>query len=717
MATGEAKSSDYDEANAPKEKTAFGWHKYWTAEIDAATERTQNFRKQGNGVIDRYKDERSFGAKDPFEQNSYNVCKLNIFHKNISTVQSMLYGSTPKIEVSREHQDPDDDVARVASMMYQRILEADIRASGEKLPTVLRASLQDRLLPGLGMARVRYEMGTRKSQVISMETGEPTEEDVLAWEDAVIEYVHWTDFLWGWARTWSEIPWIAYRAYMDKDEVTERFGSEIAGQLEYTQQDPSGEPKETSSAQKDEKSTVWKAQVWEIWQISSRKVFWLGRGSDRILDKVDDPLELDGFWPSPMPMLANCTTNMLMPVADFVVAQDLYNEIDILQSRIHHITKAIRVVGVYDKSSEGVKRMLKEGSENELIPVDNWAMFSEKNGLQGVVDWFPVADVVSTLNVLIEVRNETINLLYQVTGLSDILRGGNTDQYTSDGTQKLKAKFGSITVQALQDEFARFASELDELKAEVVSKHFSPESIYEQSGADFLPMPDKQLIPQALQLMQSQKVKWRVDIRPESIAMVDYAQLKSERTEFLTAMATYIQSAQAAVQQVPNSLPVLLEMLKWGMAGFKGSNYLEGIMDQAIEGAKNAPPQNKQEEQQQQQADMAKIQAKLQADMQTIQAKSQAEIAKITSGHQAKMEQQLAKDRGDMQKIMADLKADMRIIAAKLNADLQTERSQATNAAAELQVGHENTLIEMQSEHENTMSEIEANDTNDDNAE
>ncbi|MCP4928827.1 MAG: hypothetical protein GY918_07205, partial [Gammaproteobacteria bacterium] len=210
-------------------------------------------------------------------------------------------------------------------------------------------------------------------------------------------------------------------------------------------------------------------------------------------------------------MVANLTTTLYQPKADFILAQDLYNEIDVLQSRIAIITRAIKVVGVYNKAAgSSVGRMLKEGAENDLIPVDNWAMFGESGGLQGNLQWFPVQEIVGVLQTLDQVQKSKIEQLYEVVGMSDIMRGGNTDQYTAQGTQAMKAKMGSITIQALQDEFARFASDLEALRAEVISKHFTPQSIVKQSNALYLPEADKVYVQPALELMQNADVKWRI---------------------------------------------------------------------------------------------------------------------------------------------------------------------------------------------------------------
>ena len=690
---------------ADKPETRPEWHRFWKKERDAAEKRLRAFQKQSNTVNRRFLVDR----KEANVGESSSTTKLNLFHSNVSTLQAMLYGSTPRIDVSREHHDPDDDIARVASVMFQRMLQADIDPSGEDTPTVLKAALQDRLLPGLGVARVRYDFTTNTQQVPDPQTGMMVEQEMVADEQANCEYVHWQDNLWGWGRTFKEVPWWGFRSWLDKEQAEARFGEEIAEELEYKEQLPTGGDKNDESYEKDQKSNVNKAEIWEFWYKAEKKVFWWSEASDVILDVQEDPLGLDGFLPMPKPLSANVTTTLYEPRADYVIAQDLYNEIDELQSRISTITRAVKVVGVYDQSATGVKRMLSEGVENELIPVDNWAMFGEKGGLQGVIDWFPVQDIVVTLGTLRQLLGETIEMLNMVTGMSEIMSGGAGGQYTAAASNQIAAKMGSIRVQALQEEFASFASDLEALKAEVISKHFSPEAIMRQSSAQFLPQADQDKVIPAVELMKSATIKWRVDIRPESIAMVDYAQLKSERTEFLTAMATYLQSAQAVVSSVPGSLPILLEMLKWGMAGFKGSNYLEGTMDQAIDMAKKAPQGGGEDdggaEKAKQDGEMQKIQAKLAADMQIIQAKGQQELQKIQADNMANMKEIQAKNQADTQKIMVDLQADLKVIASKLRSDLQVEEAQSTMAIAEEQVQHANNLTEASQNHIHNMNE------------
>ena len=76
-------------------------HKHWVKEIKAAQKRFRKFQKQGTKVIGRYLDE------ETDHQYGGGNDRLNLFHKNVSTLTSMMSGQVPKIDVAREHYDPD----------------------------------------------------------------------------------------------------------------------------------------------------------------------------------------------------------------------------------------------------------------------------------------------------------------------------------------------------------------------------------------------------------------------------------------------------------------------------------------------------------------------------------------------------------------------------------------------------------------------------------
>lgn len=663
--------------------TPQGQYKYYAEEIKASQKMLSKWHKMADKITKKFLGKPASGEADGKEN-----FRLNLFNSNVTTLKSMLYGNTPKIDVSRRFTDMNDDVARVASAVTSRLLNRDVQANGQEVDCVLQSALSDRLIEGLGCARVRY----------NLDTATVGGQEIVLDESAPVEYYHWGDVLWGWGRNWAEIPWLAYRSYLTKDEVIDRFGDKYADKLTYKQQ--KAETSEESQDDPDMNSAWKKAEIWEIWDKGKRKVCWISIGCEKILDSKDDPLQLEDFFPSPPFLMANPTTSLYIPTPDYTLAQDLYNEIDVLQERISILTQAVKAVGVYDAGNDEIKNMLNNGMDNQLIPVENWALFGEKQGLKGSIDWMPLADIVNALDKLRELRSEAIGLLQQVTGMSDIMRGELGSAYEGVGQSEMKAKFGSVRVQALQDQFAKFATDLFQIKAEIIAKHFSPEIIAQKANMQY--SPDVELLPKAIELIKNyDKAKMRVDIRPESVAMVDYAQLKNERTEYLNALATFMQSAAPLMESDPSAKPFLLQLLQWGLAGFKGANEIEGVIDKAVEAAqeeqKNPKPDPEQAEQQmelqrekmKQEGEQAKIAAKAQADMQIRQQDYQFDRQLAMEQHQMKMREAGA----DMQRSLAET-------SAKLEADifLETVRTESNlkQTRATMQGEMEKDIVEAQ---------------------
>lgn len=644
------------------EETPTGWAQRWEMEIAASRKWLKKWHKQSDKVVDRFLDERE---KDNVDDLS---TKLNIFNANITTLQAMLYGRMPKVEVDRRFADQDDDIARVAGQILQRILNTDIESAGEDYSHVLRTALGDRLIVGFGTARIKYDFEEKSEEVppqLDPVTGAelaPGYTDTKIddeWVDTV--YTHWKDILWSPCRTFAEMRWRSYRSYLTRDELITRFGEDLGKLIPLNSKGPTYEKNRDTAREKD----IWdQAEVWEIWDKTNRKVFWFVEGFDRVLDMKDDPLQLDSFFPEPPAMMANITSSKYIPKSDYVLAQDLYQQIDILETRISLLTAACKAVGVYDKGNDGIQRVFMEGVENQLIPVDSWASFAEKGGLKGVVDWVPIEQVANVITILTDKQDRLINQLYQVTGMSDILRGAASQAGVSATEQTIKAKFASIRVQALQDEFARFASDLQRLKAEVIAKHYQEYCILEQSN--ITTTPDAPMAEQAIALIKNPDAsRWKIQVKPETLAMVDYAQLKMDRVEYITAISTFMQSAAPLVEMDASVAPFLMQLMKWGLAGFKGSNEIEGVVDQAIaqlekkmqsgEGQKSDPEQIKA------QAEIQKAQIamqKAQMDMQRDQMKFQFEMQQMKAEFEFKMMEMQTKHQLEMEKLRASVAAE-----------------------------------------------------------
>lgn len=671
------------------EDTPKGWAERWKDEFASAKPMMTKFHKAGDKVLKVFLNE---GKTDDDTPNN----TLNLFHANVAIMQAMLYGQLPKVEVDRTFADANDDTARVAAEILDRMLNQDIQRAGDDYGTILRSSLSDRLLPGIGSARVRYDFAStiRTTPAINHPTtGEElapaVNEEVITdeWVDTV--YTHWKDLKWSPARTHSELRWKAYRSYMNKDELTKRFPDARIDQIPMTSKGPLADNKGDSGP----KLVCPQAEVWEIWNLENRKVYWVVETFPVILDEMDDPLELDQFFPDPPPMIANVTTSKYLPKSDYAMAQDLYQAIDELEERLGILTDACKLVGVYDKAQDDIKRLMNEGVESQLIPVANWAMFAEKGGLESLIQWLPIEDVVNTIEKLSAEQDKKIQKLYEFTGMADIMRGASQQAYTSAAETKTKAQFASIRVQALQDDFARWASNLQSLKAEIICKHYQPDSIIKQSN--IMMTTDAGAAQDAVNFLKSDSsLRWRIIVKPESLALADYQQMKADRTEFMMAVAQFMQSAAPLAQMDQGFTPYLLQILQWGMSGFKGSNQIEGVMDKAIktyqdkaaQAAANPPPDPNaaaaqakiQQIQQEGQIKIQIMQQQAASDQQSQQMKQQMELERSQADHQAYLAQLQFQQKIEQQKFdnqMEILKAELVVNIAKLTSQQQADAS------------------------------------------
>lgn len=628
--------------------TPAGQASRWTLEFATARERLKKWQSQGEKIMDRYLDER--------DSNNVDESRLNLFTANVETQHAMLYGKIPGADVARQFEDAQDDVARVAAEMLERLLEP--KSGNDPYCTALGYALEDRLLPGFGFACARYEVETEQAtddlgEPIHDEAGEPVE--AKARESVEVDYHYWKTVLWSPCRTHEEARWYAWCAPLTREALVERFG-DIGKQVPMNAK---GGKRAGSDA--SEASPWSRCDVWEVWCKEDRTVYWYVEGFDRVLDQKEDPIGLDGFYPFPKPMVARATTRSFVPRPDFVLAQDLYNEIDTLSTRISLLEKAIRVAGLYNKANPEAARLLSESGFNKMYPLEDWGAFIEKGGMDGQVSWFPLDQVVKAIGVLTEKRAEKIGLLQQVTGWSDIMRGQSQASETL-GAQQLKAQYGSVRLQKFQGEFARFASDLQSIRAEIICKHFDVATIIEQSNV--MRTADAHLAEQAAQLLKARGQAFRIEVKPENINFTDTAAMKSERIDVIQSLGGLMQAMAPLVASAgAPAAEFALAAAGWLMAGVKGGDGLEAEFDkfrqkveQAAQQAAQRPPQPDPKAMAAQaqakaagvkaQADMAKtgmdLQVakaehgmalqKIQAETEQTQVEAQAEVVKARAG-------------------------------------------------------------------------------------
>lgn len=613
-------------------------------------------------IIKRYRD-------DTRGQTLTESAKFNILWSNVQTLIPAVYAKLPKADVTRRFGDT-DPVGRVAAALLERAIDYEIEHYPDFRATMAH-SVQDRFLGGRGTAWVRYEPhtapigigddGVSVTEDIEQGEGAPPSLEQIEYECAPTDYVHWRDFGHSPARTWEEVTCVWRWVYMTREALAERFGEDVAKKI------PLDSGPEQQNAYNENKRLYNRAKICELWDKESNKVVWFSKGLPDIIDERDDPLGLEGFFPCPRPLYATTTSDSLVPVPDFVLYQDQAMELDILSDRIDGLVKALRVRGVYDASQPALQRLLTEGDNNALIPVDKWMAFSEKGGLKGSIDLLPLDTLAAALLQCYQARQEIKGQIYEITGIADIIRGQTAASETATA-QQIKGQYAGLRLRSMQEDVALFASALIKLKAQIIATKFQPQTILMYAAADQMSPTDQQLIPQALELIKDNPLRnFRIDIAADSLVQIDEQREKQERLEFLTAFGGFMNQALPVAQASPPMVPMIVELMKFGVQAFKQSRPIEGILTQTLEqlnqqaGQPQANP-----EADAQNAQMQMEQAKMQAEQQKAQVDIQLQQAKIQSETQ--------RDAAQIQLEQAKLQQEQALEAARLQ--MERERDQ-----------------------------------------
>ncbi|MGO7159963.1 hypothetical protein ACCS78_11070 [Rhizobium johnstonii] len=564
---------------------------------------------------------------------------------NTSVLQPAVYARVPQPVVERRFKDA-QPVARMASELDERNLaymgdEADI-------DSIMRAVRDDFLLCARGTVWLRYEadfepldMGVQPSDApangglpeslpaglpaglpggMGEDGGAPPE--AISDERVCIDYVHWSDFLHSPARRWKDVTWVARRVPMTDEEMEKRFGSDAVTSLQ-----AQGAGSNKGSSQTERAENEGKTHVWEIWCKSENYTVWIADGAPVALEVSEPPLDLTHFWPCPRPAYGTMSTSSLIPVPDYVYYQQQCDEIDLLTKRVNKLTDQLRLKVFYPSGdgaiSPAIEKAMRPENDTVMVPIPEWAAFTDKGGSKAIVT-LPIDEVQKVIIACIQARKQLIEDVYQITGISDIVRGDTQASETATA-QRIKSQWGSIRIRDRQSELARFARDIIRLAGEIICDQFQPETLMLVSGIKLPTMAEKQQVqmqmqqmqmaaqqaaaraeqmgqpappppqmpPQLEQMMQQPTIDevvqllrndsirgFQIDIETDSTIEPDEDAEKQRRMEFVQMIGGFLQQAGAMAQQNPMLVPVMVETLLFAARGFRAGRQLESTLEQ-----------------------------------------------------------------------------------------------------------------------------------------
>lgn len=616
-------------------------YKYWKTQIDDAEKYREKFVTKGDNIIKRYRDEdRVYDGER----------RYNILYSNTETLQPVVYSSKPSPDVSAR------DLKNVSARKGGEMIEKGISyyLGYCDFDDKARLAVTDFLLAGQGVMRPKYkplyETIEQIVQPLDVKEGDDvTEKDgvfirkveQVVFEEIDFEYVHWKDFLYPDCNCWDELPWVAFRTYMTMEEAVEAFGEKKAGLLTYevykTEQNRDlDDMKAASGGQK-------KAKVYEIWDKGYRQQLFFSESiNNTLLEINDDPLELESFFPVPKPMFSITTSGTLLPVPFYLMYQDQAMELDDINSRICAMVDNMKRRGFYN-ANIGELANLSSMGDNEFWPVKDWNEFANKGGLNGALQVEDVSTYANVLVILVQQRQQLLEDIYQIIGISDIRRA-QTDPRETLGAQQMKSRYGTIRISTYQRKVAEFMRDLLKICGEIIINQFEPETVamitnmpldtkVERDDNGEIVKAEVGVIDLLTELRSKKPSDIIVDIETDSTIVEDIEGQKKDLLDITSALAEFTGIAEPlagviGIDATANLLMSIVERFKLGR------NIQQQVQDHVdkmkvkLEAQEDAPPPPTPEETIAQ-MELQKKAMELQFEQQQLEANSRIKLAEL----------------------------------------------------------------------------------------
>lgn len=390
--------------------------------------------------------------------------QFNILYSNTETLLPALYNSTPRPEVSRRYTQVglDKSLDTAIASTAERLLEYFADSNDQEYETfddAVREAVLQALVPGLGQVRVRYKNEGGYQQIC-------------------FDSVPYDRFVWGYARKWSRVPWVAFGLDLTKEDF-EKYFPDFAKTDEYKRFDwealeRDSSPYRVDSDKFDERSPA--VLVWEVWSHEEKRiVFVCERFKSRFLLEEQFPFELSSRFPCPPPLVFVRRNANLTPKPPYELYRRQAEELNEVTYRLQKVLKAIKVRGGYNSAMQEIGDVLSK-DDTELVPVNDVGSFTEHGGFEKNIWLLPIDKLIQVAQQLYTARAECKNVIYEIMGIADILRGSSVASETAKA-QEIKNQWGTLRVKRMQKDVQAFCRTVFRIAFEFAANLFTPATV------------------------------------------------------------------------------------------------------------------------------------------------------------------------------------------------------------------------------------------------
>ena len=607
--------------------------KYWLDKIEAEEKEHKDFREEATDALDCYEKKKVKNKETVFP----------IYTANVNILHAALFSKMPSPDVRRPHQDRGD---KTLAKAIQRSIEHLQDTEDYSLPA--HRAVTEWLAGGLGVVWYRYgpeiiEMPIMEpvldefgQPVLDPETGEPVMEAMRDEDGKLItepsiesqtitqEYHPWNRFRWEPAVVWEDVDWISFDHIKTAAQIKKDYGVKLNNLHDKN--------KDVKAASSDTKHGH---VVHNIWDKKKRKVIVLTPAHKTALEEYDDPLGLEGFYPMPRPLMMNVKSGEITPRPDYEYIKTQSENIQSLTKRINALTNGIKDIGFYDASLFEDLAQLENAQDGKYIPLQNMMEKLNGNSSDNVYVQVDMLNKVQVLDRMRAQREDEKNIIYELQGIADIIRGASAASETATA-QAIKDKHFQVRLSEKINELRRYWRESYRIVTEMIAEHFTPESFFAMSGVELN-------ADQLAALKNELGREYMIDVETVDTTFEDDAEQRQQGIDLIRVMGEIIGQHLPAVQQGALPADIFTSMLTFGTNLFKQGAVLE-------DGIASLPDTMQQMGQLQQTMQQMQQQLEQQGQqMQQMGAENQGLQQQLTQVNQAEEARENAKTSADVQ--------------------------------------------------------------------
>lgn len=504
-----------------------------SASVLAALQRSHDAFRDWQDICNTIDDIYSRRDRDSFTTaalgSGWQDAELDLFWASYEILKPATYAHVPKPVVSPQFKDRRPVKNKTAELLERTTISSFDRSNIDEVMTEIR---DDLIFTNRGVMWL-----SREGQKLHY------------------EHLDRMDFRHEPGRKWCEVGWVARRAWMTRKEMRKRFkstsGDAYQGATLTLKRD------DTNDQDRTKVDGSKKASVWEVWHKADNKVYWVSEGVEVFLDSSDPHEKLTGFFPCPRPAYGTLTRRSLIPVPDYERYAAHFGKINTLTSRIYLLLDKVKMKGLIPAGGDvanAIEELMRSDDDEILIPVPSASLQSD---MSNFVQWMPIEQVATTIQGLISARSQLVEDFYQLSGISDIMRGATEAEETL-GAQQLKSQYGSVRVREKIQELQRIARDAVRIASEMIAESFTKETLLEMSQMEIPTKSDIKKQIDGIEKAAEQELKALTDQAEKAVEQARMqAQQSGEQPDPAQAQQAEQQFQQAQQQILQKYAPML----------------------------------------------------------------------------------------------------------------------------------------------------------------